>query len=107
MLLNLEGFQYAISLDLNMGYYHISLSKYSSNLCTIILPWGNHKYKCLPMGVCNYSDIFQDKMNEFFCGIEFITSYINDLLIISRGDWSNQLINLGILMKKLRANGLK
>ena len=23
MLLNLEGFQYATSLDLNMGYYHI------------------------------------------------------------------------------------
>ena len=26
MLLNLEGFQYATSLDLNMGYYHIELS---------------------------------------------------------------------------------
>ena len=27
MLLKLEGFQYATSLDLNMGYYHIRLSK--------------------------------------------------------------------------------
>jgi hypothetical protein len=27
MLLNLEGFQYATSLDLNMGYYHIELSR--------------------------------------------------------------------------------
>ena len=27
ILLNLEGFQYATSLELNMGYYHISLSK--------------------------------------------------------------------------------
>ena len=26
MLLELEGFQYATSLDLNMGYYHILLS---------------------------------------------------------------------------------
>ena len=25
MLLNLDGFQYATSLDLNMGYYHIEL----------------------------------------------------------------------------------
>ena len=25
MLLNLEGFQWASSLDLNMGYYHIRL----------------------------------------------------------------------------------
>ena len=41
MLLKLEGFQYATSLDLNMGYYHIRLIKNASNLCTIILPWGN------------------------------------------------------------------
>ena len=27
MLLNLEGFQYATSLNLNIGYYHIRLSK--------------------------------------------------------------------------------
>ena len=27
MLLKLEGFQYAISLDLNMGYYHIWIRK--------------------------------------------------------------------------------
>ena len=38
MLLNLEGFQYATSLDLNMGYYHIRISKQARNLCTIILP---------------------------------------------------------------------
>ena len=39
MLLKLEGFQYAMSLDLNMGYYHIQLSKDESNLHTIIIPW--------------------------------------------------------------------
>ena len=42
MLLNLEGFQYAMSLDLNMGYYHIRLSNQASNLCTIIIPWGKY-----------------------------------------------------------------
>ena len=40
MLLNLEGFQYATSLDLNLFYYHIRLSNQASNLCTIILSWG-------------------------------------------------------------------
>ena len=32
MLLNLEGFQFAMSLDLNMGYYHIELSPKSKEL---------------------------------------------------------------------------
>ncbi len=38
MLLNLEGFTYAASLDLNMGYYRIELCPESKKLCTIVLP---------------------------------------------------------------------
>ena len=41
MLLKVEGFQYATLLDLNMGYYHNRISENASNLCAIILPWGN------------------------------------------------------------------
>ena len=42
MLLGLEGFQYATSPNLNMGYYHIRLSKNTSNLCTNIIPSGKY-----------------------------------------------------------------
>ena len=59
MLLKLEGFQYATSLYLNMGYYHIRLSKNTSNSCMIILLWGKYWYKHIPMGVANSPDIFQ------------------------------------------------
>ena len=38
MLLKLEDFKCAASLDLNMGYYHIRLSENESNLCMIIFP---------------------------------------------------------------------
>ena len=68
MLLKFEGFQYATSLDLNNGYCHIQLSKNSSNLCMIILPWGNYQYKHLSMRVANSPDIFQQKMNDLFHG---------------------------------------
>ena len=68
MLLNLEGFQFATSLDLNMGYYHICLSNQASNLCNIILPWVKYKYKRPPMGIFNSPDTFQENMNETFCG---------------------------------------
>ena len=74
MILNLEGFQYTTSLELNMGYYHIRLSEQASNLCTIILPWVNYQYKRLPMGIGNSLDIFQEKLNEMFHGFEFIRS---------------------------------
>ena len=89
MLLNIEGFKYASLLYLNMGYHHIRLRKQASNLCTIILHWGNYPYKRLPMGVSNSPDIFQEKMNKMFRGFEFIRAYIDDLLIITKDDWSN------------------
>ena len=94
MILNSEGFQYTTSLELSMGYYHIFISEQASNLCTIILPWGKFKYKRLPMGVCNSLENFQARMNEIFCGFEFIIAYIDDLLIIIKGDWSNHLNEL-------------
>ena len=107
ILLNLEGFQYTMSLYLNMGYYHICLIKEASNLCTTILPWGNYNYKRLPMRVCNSPDIFQDKMNEMLRGIEFIRFYINDLLEITKGDCSDHLDKLELVIKNLIANRLK
>ena len=39
LLLKLEGFTFATSLDLNMGYYDIKLTPSSSALYTIVLPW--------------------------------------------------------------------
>ena len=81
MLFKLESFQYATSLGLNMGYYHIRLRKNSSNLCTIILSWGKYRYKRLPMVIDNSPDILQQKMNDLFHGFEFTCAYIYDLLI--------------------------
>ena len=68
----MEGFRYATSLDLNMGYYHIRLDQNARRLCTIILPWGKYEYLRLPMGICNSPDIFQERMSELMAGLEFI-----------------------------------
>ena len=80
LLLKLEDFKHATSLDLNMGYYHIQLSESSSKLCTIILPWGKYLYKHLPMGVAKLPDILQQKINDLFHRFEFIRAYIDDIL---------------------------
>jgi hypothetical protein len=38
--LEVEGFTYATALDLNMGYYTISLDPEAAKICTVIFPWG-------------------------------------------------------------------
>ncbi len=58
ILQELEGFTYATALDLNMGYYTISLDPTASEMCTIFFPWGKYSYKRLPMGFGGSADIF-------------------------------------------------
>ena len=107
MLLNLEGFKYATSLDLNMGYYHLELDPTSKELCTIVLPFGKFEYQRIPMGLCNLPDIFQEKMNELFEGLDYVRAYIDDLLVISKGTFENHLEELEEVFKRLMAAGLK
>ena len=47
-----------------------------------MLLWGKFENQKLPMGLCNSPDIFQEKMNELFNGLEYVRIYIDDLLII-------------------------
>ena len=79
MLLNLKGFQYATSLDLNMGHYHIELCPQSKKLCTVVFPFGKYEYQRIPMGLCNSPDIFQEKMSELMEGLEFARTYLDYL----------------------------
>ena len=59
------------------------------------------------MDICNSLENFQEKMNKMFCGIEFIGAYIDDLLITSKGDWSDHFNKLQWVLQKLKDNRLK
>ena len=106
-MLKLEGFKYATSLDLKMGYYHIELSPDSKKLCTIVLPWGKYKYQRLPMGLCNSPDIFQERMSILMKGLEFVCTYIDDLLCITKGDWTDHLDKLEKFSRECKKQDLK
>ena len=59
------------------------------------------------MGFYNSPDIFQEKMNELFNGLEYVRAYIDDLLIISNGNFQYHLNKVKIVLKKLNAAGFK
>ena len=117
LMLLLEGFMFATSLDLNMGYYHIVLTPFSRNLCTILLPWGKYRYIRLPMGLKNSPDIFQEKMSELMAGLEFVRVYIDDMLCITNrykdveeteaAVWERHLEQLEKVFERLKEAGLK
>ena len=107
LLIKLEGFQHATSLDLNMGYYHIELDPDSRKLCTIVLPFGKYEYQRLPMGLCNSPDIFQEKMSELMADLEYIRVYIDDLLVLTSDTLEDHLDKLDDVLTRLEVAGLK
>ena len=108
-LMKLEGFQWATTLDLNMGYYHIELCPASKRICTIVLPWGKYEYQVLPMGLSNSPDIFQENMSNLFRDLDFVREYIDDLslLITSSGSLEDHLDKVQQVLQRLQKAGLR
>jgi len=107
VLQELEGFMYATALDLNMGYYTIRLDPDASRICTNIFPWGKYSYKQLPIGIAGSPDIFQAKMSELMMALEYVETYLDDLLIISKSTLKYHLEKQRLVLKKLQSAELK
>ena len=64
-------------------------------------------YKRLPTGAANSLDILQQKMNDLFHRFEFICTYIEDLLILTKGDLTDNLHQLELTLNKMKEKRLK
>jgi Reverse transcriptase (RNA-dependent DNA polymerase) len=63
--------------------------------------------QCLPMGLCNSPDIFQEKMAELMDGLDDVRAYIDDCLIISKGTYEDHLADVDKVLQRLKDAGLK
>jgi len=88
-------------------YYHIRLDPASKQLCTIVLPFGKYEYQAIPMGLCNSPDIFQEKMSELMDGLAFVQTYIDDLLCLTKGTFSDHLERVELVLQMLQKARLK
>ena len=59
------------------------------------------------MGLCNSPAIFQEKMNELFNGLEYVRTYIDDLLISSNKSLEDNINKLDKVQSKLNQKGLR
>ena len=90
-----------------MGYHHIELSAKSKELCTIVTQWGKYEYQRLPMGLCNSPKIFQEKMSELFVSLDTVRVYIDELLHVTKGSWTEHLNTLENMLTRPQKAGLK
>ena len=59
------------------------------------------------MGLCNSTDIFQEIMNELFKGLDYVETYIDDILIISNKSLEDHIVKLYKVSSKLKSAGFK
>ena len=79
----------------------MKICPFSRILCTI-LSWKKYEIQKLPMGLRDSPDIFQEKMYELFNSLDYIKTYIDDLLIISRKFLKDYIKKLDIFLNKLK-----
>jgi hypothetical protein len=96
MLQELKKSAYATTLDLNMGYNTIKLDSDAQKVCTIVTPFGNYQYLRLPMGVSCSPDIFQKEMSDLMQHLNFVRTYLDDLLVISCSTFEDHLESVGM-----------
>ena len=89
-----------------MVYYTVHLDLYSQKLCTIVTPWGKYQYLRLPMGVNVSPDVFEEKMSNLMQDLEYVRTYLDDLLVISNGSFEEHLHQLGKVLQRLRRAGV-
>jgi dihydroorotate dehydrogenase len=107
MIRSMKGFTFASALDLNMGYYHIKLNADAQKLYNIVFPWYMGKYKCkrLPIDIKIAPDVFQNVMSKLVQDMEYVKTYLDDLLILSNSSFKDHLLKLEMVLARLSTAG--
>jgi hypothetical protein len=59
------------------------------------------------MGIAGSPDIFQEKMSDLMATLEFVQTYLDDLLVITKGSLEDHLEKLSMVLTRLQDAGLK
>lgn len=102
----LSGARFFSTLDTKNGFWHIKLTKESSQLCTFNTPFGRYRFLRLPYGLCCASEIFQQKMMQIFDDMDGVEVYVDDIIIWGATKKQHDE-RLKLVLDKLRSENIK
>ena len=99
-------------LDVKEAYWHIALDEASSNLTTMITPFGRYKWNRLPFGLKVSSEIFQKKLVSALAGLKGVFAVADDVIVIGCGETEKEAMedhekNLTNLQERCCEQGIR
>jgi hypothetical protein len=84
---HIDGYVFASTLDLHLGFHHVLLSEHASNVFTTVLPWGKYSYVQMPLGYTGAPNVFQHQMDQILGDLPFCACFIDDTAIWTKGSF--------------------
>ncbi|XP_055585369.1 uncharacterized protein K02A2.6-like [Uranotaenia lowii] len=85
IVMELHGAKWFSTIDLKNAFFHIELAENSRHLTNFFAGDGLYRYKRLPFGLSNASDIFQESLQTIvLAGCEGVINYLDDILIFAK-----------------------
>ena len=106
MYAKLKGTKVLSTIDLRSGYYHIALGKDSRAKTTFVMPFGKYEILMVLFGLAQAPAYFQLLMNQVLEGLNFMMTYLDDIIIFSNSE-EEHLLHLEEVFHWLREAGLK
>ena len=104
--------KYFSLVDLASGYWQIRMSEESKEKTAFVTPQGLFEFHVMPFGLTNAPSVFQRLMNGVLMGLnptvgpEFVTVYIDDVLIFSKS-LEEHITHLELVLQRIQEAGLK
>ena len=86
MYAKLKGAKVFSTIDHRSGYYHIALGKDSRAKTAFVTPFGKYEFLMVPFGLAQAPAYFQLLMNQVLEGLNFMKTYLDDIIIFSNSE---------------------
>lgn len=97
--------QYVSKFDLLKGYWQVPLSERAKEVSAFVTPECLYRCQVLPFGMKNAPATFQRLMNKVTAGLDYVVTYIDDVVVHS-SSWSSHVEHIRQLFQRLGEAGL-
>ena len=97
----LAGCSFFSKLDLRWGYFQVRTAEADVEKTAFRSPFGSFAWKVMGMGLTNAAPTFQRLMDSVFRDLEFVSCYLDDILIASRSA-EEHIRHVEIVLQRLR-----